>query len=54
MKTKILTSAILMVVVPEGINESSGNNVANYIIGSLIALYLLGYIFYSLRRPEEF
>jgi K+-transporting ATPase KdpF subunit len=32
-----------------GMNSSSA-----YIIGAIIALFILGYLFYSLIRPEKF
>jgi hypothetical protein len=54
MKTKILTSAILLVVTPETANTTAATNPINYIIGSIVALFILGFLFYSFRKPEEF
>lgn len=30
------------------------NNSAGYIIGAIIALFILGYLLYSLVKPEKF
>ncbi len=54
MKTKIITSVILLVVIPETANSNASPNPVNYIIGGIVALFLLGYLFYSLSKPEEF
>jgi hypothetical protein len=54
MKTKIITSALILVVTPETTSTNSLPNTVNYIIGSVIALYLLGYLFYSFLKREEF
>jgi hypothetical protein len=54
MKTKILTSAILAVVIPETTNASTTTNPVNYIIGGIVALFIVCYLFYSFRKPEEF
>jgi hypothetical protein len=54
MKTKIITSALLLVVTPETTNANASASTVNYIIGSVIALYLLGYLFYSFLRRGEF
>jgi K+-transporting ATPase KdpF subunit len=35
--------------VPPGMNLSTG-----YLVGAVLALLILGYLFYSLARPEKF
>jgi K+-transporting ATPase KdpF subunit len=30
------------------------NNISGYLIGALIALFILGYLLYSLVKPEKF
>ncbi|NOU16196.1 MAG: K(+)-transporting ATPase subunit F [Bacteroidales bacterium] len=30
------------------------NNSTGYVIGAVIALFILGYLFYSLFKPEKF
>jgi len=54
MKTKIITSVIFLVVTPETTNDSALTNPVNYIIGGIVALFIVGYLFYSFRKPEEF
>jgi len=35
-------------------NSAIANGVISYIIGSLIALLIMGYLVYSLLRPDKF
>jgi K+-transporting ATPase KdpF subunit len=35
-------------------NSSGMNNAGGYIIGAIIALLILGYLLYSLFKPEKF
>jgi K+-transporting ATPase KdpF subunit len=32
----------------------NGNHPAGYVIGALISLFILGYLIYSLIKPEKF
>jgi hypothetical protein len=54
METIALTSIIFLVVTPETTNDSALTNPVNYIIGGIVALFVVGYLFYSFRKPEEF
>jgi K+-transporting ATPase KdpF subunit len=35
-------------------NSSGMNNSAGYVIGAIIALFILGYLVFSLFKPEKF
>jgi K+-transporting ATPase KdpF subunit len=52
-KSNLLKSMALLVVVPEEIN-TSGNGPISYVIGSIIALIILGFLVYSLLKPDNF
>jgi hypothetical protein len=54
MKTKFLTTIMFLVVTPETTNANPLTNPVNYIIGGIVALFIIGYLFYSFRKPEEF
>jgi K+-transporting ATPase KdpF subunit len=52
MKTCFLIATL--VVVPESSGSYTANDHISYIIGGIIALFLLGYLIYSLIKPEKF
>jgi hypothetical protein len=54
MKTVIITSAIFLIVTPETTNHNPLTNPVNYAIGGIVALFIIVYLFYSFRKPEEF
>jgi K+-transporting ATPase KdpF subunit len=35
-------------------NPIEVNNISGYLIGAVIALFILGYLLYSLVKPEKF
>jgi K+-transporting ATPase KdpF subunit len=51
-ETQIL--AIIFAVTPNLANTAIANETFNYIIGSGIALLILGYLVYTLLRPDKF
>jgi len=53
MKSNLLKSMTILVVVPRETNTSA-NSPGSYVIGSLIALILMGYLVYSLLKPDKF
>lgn len=40
------------VMVPDA--GTTGSNVASYLIGAFIAIFILGYLVYSLLKPDKF
>jgi K+-transporting ATPase KdpF subunit len=54
MKSMILKLLFFPVLVPEHAQSAASNNPISYIIGGIIALLILGYLVYSLLRPEKF
>jgi K+-transporting ATPase KdpF subunit len=54
MKTKIATSLLPVVVVPVNQHLTLSGNEVSYIIGGIIALLILGYLIYTLMRPDKF
>ena len=52
-KSNLPKSMILLVVVPEEWN-TSGNSPSSYVIGSIVALILIGFLVHSLLKPDKF
>jgi K+-transporting ATPase KdpF subunit len=54
MKTKAgtLLTSLLVVPIQPGTNVSNGT--LSYLIGGIIALLILGYLIYTLLRPDKF
>jgi K+-transporting ATPase KdpF subunit len=46
------TKTVLEIV--SAVSESSSNGTVSYIIGGIIALLIMGYLIYTLLRPEKF
>jgi K+-transporting ATPase KdpF subunit len=53
MKTKIAESIIFLVAAPAS-SEAAANGPHSYLIGGIIAFLIMGYLIYSLLRPEKF
>jgi len=54
MKTKIAKSCFLLVAAPAHPGAAVSNGPVSYLIGGIIALLIMGYLVYSLLRPENF
>jgi K+-transporting ATPase KdpF subunit len=54
MKTKVATSFMSLLIVPVQSDPSVSNGSMSYLIGGIIALLILGYLIYTLLRPEKF
>jgi K+-transporting ATPase KdpF subunit len=56
MKTKkVLMEVATILVVPTSKSfELNSNSCSCYILGGIIALLLLGYLFYTMIKPEKF
>ena len=54
MKTKFTTSFMSLVVVPVHSDTAVSNGPISYIIGGIIALLIMGYLIYTLLRPDKF
>lgn len=53
MKTKV-TSLLFLAVIPAQPDTVVSNAPLSYLIGGIIALLILGYLLYTLLRPEKF
>jgi K+-transporting ATPase KdpF subunit len=53
MKTKVTKSLILLAATPASSGAVS-NGPLSYLIGGIIALLIMGYLVYTLLRPEKF
>jgi K+-transporting ATPase KdpF subunit len=55
MKTKFMTSLMSLIVLPVKADPTTpSNGQASYVIGGIIALLILGYLIYTLLRPDKF
>jgi K+-transporting ATPase KdpF subunit len=55
MKSKVMTSLMLLMALPvKADTTTASNGPTSYIIGGIIALMILGYLIYTLMRPEKF
>jgi K+-transporting ATPase KdpF subunit len=54
MKRGIVKLFSLLIVVPDHSATPLSNGPVSYIIGGIIGLLILGYLIYSLMRPEKF
>jgi len=54
MKTKVATSYILLSAAPAQSDVAVSNGPISYLIGGIIALLIMGYLVYTLLRPEKF
>ena len=54
MKTKFSKSFLILAVVPASSDAAVSNGPVSYLIGGIIALLIMGYLVYTLLRPEKF
>jgi K+-transporting ATPase KdpF subunit len=56
MKTKISTLFMSLTVVPINTDTaaSASNSPVSYLIGAIVALLIMGYLIYTLLRPDKF
>jgi K+-transporting ATPase KdpF subunit len=54
MKTKIAKSCFLLVAAPAHPGAAASNGAVSYLIGGIVALLIMGYLVYTLLRPEKF
>jgi K+-transporting ATPase KdpF subunit len=54
MKTKAGTLLLSLFIVPIQQDAQVSNGPLSYLIGGIIALLILGYLIYTLLRPEKF
>jgi K+-transporting ATPase KdpF subunit len=54
MKTKISTLFMSLIVVPVNTDITASNSPISYLIGGIIALLIMGYLIYTLLRPDKF
>jgi len=52
MKTKLFSAAIIIISTKAESNPANGYT--SYLIGLVIALFLMGYLVYSLIKPDKF
>jgi K+-transporting ATPase KdpF subunit len=54
MKIQLASSFLSLIVVPQNSDAAVSNGPISYLIGGIIALLILGYLIYTLLRPEKF
>ena len=54
MKTKIVKSVMFLAAAPATSSAAAANSPLSYIIGGIVALFILGYLVYTLLRPDKF
>jgi K+-transporting ATPase KdpF subunit len=54
MKTKTRTLIMSLLVLPVHSNEAVSNGPVSYLIGGIIAILIMGYLIYTLLRPDKF
>jgi K+-transporting ATPase KdpF subunit len=54
MKTKIPIFFMTLLIVPVSHEASSTDSSLSYLLGGIIALLILGYLIYTLLRPDKF
>jgi K+-transporting ATPase KdpF subunit len=54
MKTKVTSSFLLFAAVLPHSAAAASNDSISYLIGGIIALLIMGYLVYTLMRPEKF
>jgi K+-transporting ATPase KdpF subunit len=54
MKAKASISLASLALIPVEPETAASNGPASYIIGGIIAILILGYLIYTLLRPEKF
>jgi K+-transporting ATPase KdpF subunit len=54
MKKKASSLLISLAVVPASAETSASNGSVSYFLGGIVALFILGYLVYTLLHPEKF
>jgi K+-transporting ATPase KdpF subunit len=54
MKLEAAKSIMALVVIPIHPDATVSNGTVSYIIGGIIALMILGYLIFTLLRPDKF
>ena len=54
MNKKVVASGLLLVAAPVHTNANVSNGSISYLIGGIIAVLIMGYLVYTLIRPEKF
>jgi K+-transporting ATPase KdpF subunit len=54
MKTKFPGMFLPLIVVHPSSDVAVSNGTVSYLIGGIVALLILGYLIYTLLRPEKF
>jgi K+-transporting ATPase KdpF subunit len=54
MRTRIALSFMSFMIVPVNKDVAISNSPVSYLIGGIIALLILGYLIYTLLRPDKF
>ncbi len=54
MNKKVVASGLLLVAEPVHTHVNVSNGPISYLIGGIIALLIMGYLVYTLIRPEKF
>jgi K+-transporting ATPase KdpF subunit len=54
MKTKFASALMSLVVIPVPSDTAVSNGPLSYLIGGIIALLIMGYLIYTLLRPDKF
>lgn len=54
MKIKFASTFISLMVVHPNTDTAVSNGPISYLIGGIVALLIMGYLIYTLMRPEKF
>jgi K+-transporting ATPase KdpF subunit len=54
MNSKASTSLLSLVALPVHSDAAVSNSPLSYLIGGIIALLIMGYLIYTLLRPDKF
>lgn len=54
MNPKIFKSFLALMTVPAPAGAVASNGPVSYLIGGIVALFILGYLVYTLLRPDKF
>jgi K+-transporting ATPase KdpF subunit len=54
MRTKAVGLLVTLVDVPVVTGTSASNGTVSYLIGGIIAFLIIGYLIYTLLRPDKF
>jgi K+-transporting ATPase KdpF subunit len=50
----LLIALTFIAISPERVQNSAGSENLDYLAGIIIAVFILGYLLYSLLKPEKF